>query len=54
MSRLRHFTRSVISGYLLIGANTFYVFISVPLALGYLSAEEFDRAVRPDAMVNPG
>ncbi len=24
------------------------------LALGYLSAEEFDRAVRPDAMVDPG
>jgi fumarate hydratase class II len=24
------------------------------LALGFLSAEEFDRAVRPDAMVNPG
>jgi fumarate hydratase class II len=24
------------------------------LALGYLSAEEFDRAVRPEAMVDPG
>ena len=41
MSRFQKFTRSLLSGYLLLGANIVYTLASVPLALHYLSAKEF-------------
>ncbi|HEY0549946.1 MAG TPA: oligosaccharide flippase family protein [Verrucomicrobiae bacterium] len=41
MSRLKTFTRSLASGYLQIGVNALYTFASVPLALHYLSTQEF-------------
>ena len=41
MSRARRFIRNVTSGYLLLLASMFYVFASVPLALKFLSKEEF-------------
>jgi len=41
MSRLKRFTRSLFSGYVLLGANILYTFASVPLALSYLSKPEF-------------
>ncbi|MFO1477292.1 MAG: oligosaccharide flippase family protein [Verrucomicrobiota bacterium] len=37
MSRRKRFTRSLVSGYLLLGATVLYQFASVPLALHYLS-----------------
>jgi len=40
MSRARKFTRSLISGYLLLGVNVVYTFASIPLALVYLSKKE--------------
>jgi O-antigen/teichoic acid export membrane protein len=40
MSRAKKFTRSLISGYLLLGANVLYTFASIPIALAYLSKEE--------------
>jgi len=40
MSRFKRFTRSIISGYLLLGANVVYTFASVPLVLVYLSKKE--------------
>ena len=41
MSRLKQFTRSLVSGYVLLGANIFYTLASVPLALHYLGKAEF-------------
>ena len=41
MSRLKKFTRSLLSGYLMLGANIFYTLASVPLALHYLGKPEF-------------
>jgi O-antigen/teichoic acid export membrane protein len=41
MSRLRKFAHSLASGYLLLGVNAAYTLASVPLALHYLSNEEF-------------
>jgi O-antigen/teichoic acid export membrane protein len=41
MSRLKKFTRSLMSGYLMLGVNIFYTLASVPLALHYLSIPEF-------------
>ncbi len=41
MSRSRRFALSLGSGYLLMAANAIYSLASVPLALGYLSDEEF-------------
>jgi len=41
MSRLKKFTRSLLSGYLALGANIFYSLASVPLAWHYLGATEF-------------
>ncbi len=41
MSRVRHYTRSVASGYASFGANVAYSLLSVPLALHYLSKAEF-------------
>lgn len=41
MSRLKTFTRSLASGYLQIGVNALYTFASIPLALHYLSTQEF-------------
>lgn len=41
MTRLGKFTRSLFSGYLLLGANVLYTLASVPLALHYLSRAEF-------------
>lgn len=41
MSRLKKFTRSLLSGYVALGANIFYTLASVPLALHYLSKTEF-------------
>jgi O-antigen/teichoic acid export membrane protein len=41
MSRLKRFTRSLLSGYLMLGANVFYTLASVPLALHYLGQAEF-------------
>ncbi len=41
MSRLKKFTRSLLSGYVTLGANIFYTLASVPLALHYLSKAEF-------------
>ena len=41
MSRLKKFTRSLLSGYLMLGANIFYTLASVPLALHYLGKAEF-------------
>lgn len=41
MSRLKKFTRSLLAGYVLLGANIFYTLASVPLALHYLGQAEF-------------
>ncbi len=41
MSRLKRFTVSLASGYVLLGGNTLYTLASVPLALHYLSKLEF-------------
>ncbi|MDD5138891.1 MAG: oligosaccharide flippase family protein [Verrucomicrobiales bacterium] len=41
MSRLKKFTRSLASGYVLLGANIFYTLAGVPLALHYLGKLEF-------------
>ncbi|MGH7950744.1 MAG: lipopolysaccharide biosynthesis protein [Limisphaerales bacterium] len=41
MSRLKKFTRSLLSGYFMLGANIFYTLASVPLALHYLDKPEF-------------
>jgi O-antigen/teichoic acid export membrane protein len=41
MSRFKRFASSLLSGYALILANTIYTLASVPLALHYLSKEEF-------------
>src|SRR5436853_720001 len=41
MSRFKRFTHSLASGYLLLGANIVYTLAQVPLALHYLSKEEF-------------
>jgi O-antigen/teichoic acid export membrane protein len=41
MSRLKRFAHSLISGYVLLGANMIYTLASVPLALKYLSKAEF-------------
>ena len=40
MSRFKRFTHSLLSGYVLLGANILYTFASVPLALHYLSEKE--------------
>ena len=37
MSRLKNFTRSLLSGYAQIAVNVLYTLASVPLALHYLS-----------------
>jgi O-antigen/teichoic acid export membrane protein len=41
MSRIKKFTRSLLSGYLLQGTNVLYTLASVSLALHYLSVKEF-------------
>ena len=41
MSRLKKFTRSLLSGYVALGANIVYTLASVPLALHYLGKLEF-------------
>src|SRR5580658_9962827 len=41
MSRLKNFSRSVVTSYLFIGVNVLYTLASVPLALHYLSKAEF-------------
>ncbi|HWN95606.1 MAG TPA: oligosaccharide flippase family protein [Methylomirabilota bacterium] len=41
MSRLKQFMRSLISGYAVIIANALHIAISVPLALHYLTRQEF-------------
>src|ERR1700722_3056731 len=41
MSRLKKFTRSLLSGYIALGANIVYTLASVPLALHYLGKPEF-------------
>ena len=41
MSRLKNFAHSLLSGYLLQGANVLYTLASVSLALHYLSKQEF-------------
>src|ERR1022692_2489748 len=41
MSRLKKFTHSLMSGYVALGANIFYMLASVPLALHYLGKAEF-------------
>src|SRR4051812_20217234 len=41
MSRLKNFTRSLLSGYVLMGVNILYTFFSVPLVLSYLSKSQF-------------
>jgi O-antigen/teichoic acid export membrane protein len=41
MSRLKNFTRSLMSSYALVGVNIFYTLGAVPLALHYLSKPEF-------------
>ena len=41
MSRFKRFAHSLISGYLLLGANMLYTLASVPLALHYLSLEQY-------------
>jgi O-antigen/teichoic acid export membrane protein len=41
MSRLKKFTRSLMAGYMQLGANIFYTLASVPLALHYLGKAEF-------------
>lgn len=41
MSRLKKYTRTLLSGYVLLGANIFYTLVSVPLALHYLTKAEF-------------
>jgi O-antigen/teichoic acid export membrane protein len=41
MSRLNRFKHSLISGYVMLAANIFYTFLSVPLALSYLTLEQF-------------
>lgn len=41
MSRFKRFAHSLVSGYALIVANVLYTLASVPLALHYLSKEEF-------------
>ena len=41
MSRLKRFANSLVSGYVLVAANILYTLASVPLALHYLSKEQF-------------
>lgn len=41
MSRFKRFAHSLVSGYVLLVANILYTLVSVPLALHYLSKEEF-------------
>ena len=41
MSRLKRFTHALLSGYALLGVNVLFTLASVPLALHYLSTEEF-------------
>jgi O-antigen/teichoic acid export membrane protein len=41
MARLRNFLHSLASSYVALGANVVYTFLSVPLALHYLSKPEF-------------
>ena len=41
MSRLKHFTNALATGYLQVGVQIFYTFASIPLALHYLSTQEF-------------
>ena len=41
MSRFKHAARAFVSGYVVLGANLVYTMASVPLALHYLSKEEF-------------
>ena len=41
MSRFKRFVHALASGYMLVGANAVYTFISIPLALYYLTRVEF-------------
>ena len=41
MSRLKRLAHSLLSGYILLGANVFYTLASLPLALRYLDVPEF-------------
>lgn len=41
MSRIRHFTRAIFSGYAALAVNIVYTMASVPLALHYLPKEDF-------------
>jgi O-antigen/teichoic acid export membrane protein len=40
MSRLKHYTRSLVSSYALLGVNALYTLISLPVALKYLTRAE--------------
>jgi len=41
MSRLKRFAHSLISGYVLLGTNMLYSLASYPLAIRYLTPEQF-------------
>lgn len=41
MSRLKHFTRSLLSGYAVLATTTAFTLASIPLALSYLTKEQF-------------
>jgi len=41
MSRLKHYTRSLVSSYALLGVNALFTLISLPVALKYLTRAEF-------------
>src|SRR5438105_59988 len=41
MSRLKKFTQSILSSYVTLAANILYSFATIPIALHYLSSEEF-------------
>ncbi|HSY73946.1 MAG TPA: hypothetical protein VK810_00620 [Dongiaceae bacterium] len=41
MARLKHFTNALATGYIQVGVQFFYTFASIPLALHYLSTQQF-------------
>ena len=43
-----------VMGLLFLLGATAYSWVSIRLALGYVSAADFDRWVRPEAMIGPG
>ena len=52
MARLKQFTRSLLTGYLMLGTNILYTLASVPLALHYLSKAEFGLWALTQQMAN--